>query len=621
MLTRRTFLGAAVGGTVTLAGIRSASAGGDQPAAVFVHGVASGDPLTDRVVLWTRVSPAEASLGSATGAPVEVAWEVATDPAFSAMVASGTASTTTDLDHTVQVDATGLEPATTYWYRFRVQGITSPVGRTKTATAPGSPADNVRLGVVTCAEYEFGYFGAYRILAGRCDLDAVMHLGDYIYEFGVGYGPPPTAAATPGPAIGRTHVPPTECISLADYRARYGQYRADPDLRALHASHPMIVMYDDHEVANDTWRDGAQNHQSEEGDFAVRAAAARQAFQEWMPIRQVDPGDVDVVHRSFRFGDLAELFMLDERRYRDKQPQNAFFSYGSVDPAIKDPSRTMLGTAQRQWLIDGLETSDAAWKLLGNPVPFFPFVLGPALATTVSDAFAPILDALPPIPPPFTVDDWNGYQAEQQALVSVIAEADDVVVLTGDYHESFVADVPIRPGDYVLDANSVAVEFVAPSVTSPGLGATLEAGGLPDAQVIEAAYAANLAIDNPWVRYHEPRSNGFGVIDVTLERAHYDFWFVDDPLDAASGARAASSWEVERGSARAVPAPGPLPERACTGEVVEEPPAVGPAASVDGDQLPATGGAIHLGPATAGTVVALAALATRRAALRAPGSP
>jgi alkaline phosphatase D len=304
--------------------------------------------------------------------------------------------------------------------------------------------------------------------------------------------------------------------------------------------------------------------------------------------------------------------MLDERRYRDVQPQNAFFSYGSVDPAIKDPNRTMLGVAQRDWLIDGLQASDAAWKLLGNPVPFFPFVLGPALATTVSDAFAPLLGALPPVPPPLTVDDWNGYQVEQQALVGVLSELDDVVVLTGDYHESFVADVPSRPGDYALDANSVGVEVVVPSVTSPGLGATLEAGGLPDAQAVEAAYAANLSVANPWVRYHEPRSNGFGVVDVTESRTQFDIWFVDDPLDPASGARAAASWEVARGSARATPAAAPLADRACAVAAGEHPTEPG---TPNPGQLPVTGRQLPLGAAGAGALAALAAITARRAAL------
>jgi alkaline phosphatase D len=623
VLTRRSFLGAAVGGTAALAGVRVARAASDDSAAVFAHGVASGDPLPDRVVLWTRVAGA--------AAPVSVAWEIATDPTFDAIVAAGTVETTGDIDHTVKVDAMGLRSATTHWYRFHAQGVTSPIGRTKTAAAPGSPTQSVRLGVVTCAEYEFGYFGAYRLLAGCTDLDAVLHLGDYVYEFGVGYGRPPTATPTPGPALGRTHVPPHECVTLADYRARYGQYRADPDLRALHAAYPMIVMYDDHEIANDTWRDGAENHQPEEGDWAVRAAAARRTFREWMPIRQVDPVDVGVVHRSFRFGDLVELFMLDVRRYRDKQPANAFFSYGSIDPAITDPKRTMLGVEQRGWLIDGLQRSDASWKVLGNPVPFFPFVVGPPLASAVSDALAPVLDALPPIPPPLTIDDWNGYQAEQHALVDVIAGIEDVVVLTGDYHESFVADVPSRPGDYLVDANSVTVEFIAPAVTSPGLGAVLEARGVPDARAVEALLAANQANDNPWVRYHEPRSNGFGVVELTAERAHYDFWFVDDPLDPSSGGRVASSWLVERSSRRAVAAPGPMPGGQCAGAggdgqapptTSSAPPSTTtPSPSLGRGRLPATGDRPPLGPAAAGLLVGLAAITARRAAAQEPDPP
>lgn len=618
-IDRRAFLRSAAAVTATgLAGRTVLAPAARAAEDVFLHGIASGDPLADRVVIWTRVTPEPAATpGSGVGPPVDVRWEVSSDPAFSTVVASGSVTTDATRDHTVAVDVTGLAPGTDHWYRFHAAGTTSGTARTRTAPAPGAVLDCVRLGVVTCAEYEFGYFGSYRHLAARDDIDAVLHMGDYIYEFGVGYGSPPTSLPTPGPAIGRAHEPATECLTLADYRTRYGQYRRDPDLQALHAAHPVIVMYDDHEVANDAWRDGAQNHQPEEGSFAERAAAARQAWREWLPVRRVDD-DAEVVHRSFRFGDLAELWMLDVRRYRDAPPDNVFFSYGSVDPAIDDPSRTMLGDDQREWLLGGLTQSDAAWKLLGNPVPFFPLVIGPSLASTATTLLGPLAGTLPPLPPPLAVDDWNGYAGERRALIGAIVDTPvtDVVIVTGDYHETFVADIPEAPGDYLVDGNSVAVEFVAPAVTSPGLAETFERGGFPEGAVVDAAFRANLTANNPWVRHHEGRSNGFGVLEVTEARALYDFWYLADRLDPTSAAAPASSWEVLRGTAKAAPAAAPLPARPRSGTAATPGSApdqvTGGASPAATTTIPATG----VDTATFGVAAAAAAaaaLAARRA--------
>ena len=605
MLTRRRFLGVAAGGIVGAAGARLPLArGADDPGGVFVHGVASGDPLPDRVVLWTRVTVPG-------GGPSAVRWEVAGDAAFGSIVRRGETSTDAARDHTVHVDATGLSPGRDYWYRFRVGDATSPVGRTRTAPAAGAPVERLRLGIVSCAEYEFGFFGVYRHLAARDDVDAVLHLGDYIYEFGVTYGTPPRSTPTPGAAIGRGHEPTHECLTLGDYRTRYAQHRRDPDLQALHAAHPMIAIYDDHEVANDTWRDGAEQHSPEEGDFRARAAAAHRAWREWMPVRQVDPADPEVAHRRLGFGDLADLWMLDERRYRDEHAANAFIGYGSADPAVDDPARTMLGAAQRDWLFEGLRTSGAAWKLIGNPVPFFPFVVGPALASAVEAAFAPLAGSSAPVPPPLTVDDWNGYRFEQRSLTDLVATAPvrDVVILTGDYHESLVADVPVRPGDYALDGNSVAVEFVAPAVTTPGTWETLELGGAPSAAPLEQTYKANLAANNPWVRHHEGRANGFGVVELTAARAQYDYWYLDDRLDRSSGVRFASSWEVLRGQPRVRPAAGALGARDRNATAASPP----PAAPAPGGELPASGGSTRPLALLAAGLAAAVARALRHA--------
>jgi len=239
----------------------------------FTHGIASGDPLSDRVILWTRVLP-----GDGAAKPLKGRWQVAEDARFSRIVAQGEAATGPERDYTVKVDATGLAPAGQYWYRFLFEGLSSPVGRTR--TLPKTGLAPFTLAVCSCSNYPQGYFNAYRDIADA-PVDAVMHLGDYIYEYGAGtYS---NSVATD--ELGREVVPSHEIVALEDYRQRYGLYRTDPDLQAAHGAHPWICVWDDHELANDTWHSGAQNHNEGEGDFDVRMAMARKAYHEWMPIR------------------------------------------------------------------------------------------------------------------------------------------------------------------------------------------------------------------------------------------------------------------------------------------------------------------------------------------------
>src|SRR5439155_14889323 len=273
----------------------------------------------------------------------------ATDPTFASVVASGTVSTGPERDHTVKVDVRGLRPATRYWYRFRLGTAASPVGRTMTAPATDAVVDHLRFGVVSCSNWEAGYFGAYRHLAERDDIGLVVHLGDYIYEYGTGQ------FANRGHAI-RTAEPTHEILTLADYRIRHAQYKTDPDLQALHALVPWVITWDDHEVANDAWSGGAENHDpATEGSYAARAAAAHRAYGEWMPVRLADDGHI---YRRVRFGNLAELSMLDLRTYRSKQ---------ATGSAVDDPSRTITGQAQMNWLKGGLSTATTRWRLVGNP--------------------------------------------------------------------------------------------------------------------------------------------------------------------------------------------------------------------------------------------------------------
>ncbi len=585
--TRRKFLAGAAGVTAAAATWRYADralASDDGP---FALGVASFDPLADRVIIWTRHVTIE-----------PIRWEVALDNAFGAVVRNGTASTSAASDYTLHVDVDGLQPATTYWYRFRVGGFLSATGRTRTLPTPGAALDRMRVGVVTCTEWEFGFFGACRVVAERDDLDAVLSMGDYIYEFDRSYQGLPT----PKPA-GRRHDPAHETVSLDDYRQRYRQYKSDAGLQKMHASHPVIAMYDDHELANDWWKDGAQNHtQGAEGDFHARRDAALRAFREYVPIR-ANPVDATVVYRRFQFGDLVDLFMLDERRYRDQQPTNAVIGYFSVDPATDDPNRTMLGATQRDWLLNGLERSTAAWKVLGNPVPMAPVDVGPALAGALSTAAAGLGTALPPVPPPLQVESWDGYNGERQRILSTINDKQikDVVVLTGDLHESMASDLPHDRSSYDFGANSAAVEFIAPAVTSPTLTETLQMATLPEALTINTVFEANLLLSNPWVKYHEGFRHGFGVAEFRADGMQYDFWFVHDRNRPDTGANVGSSWAVARGTAKATPAAAALGPRPPLGNRSTPQPAA---------TIPATGG--DQGVALALGAAAVAALAASR---------
>ena len=273
----------------------------------FTHGVASGDPLADRVILWTRALP-----GSGENKALSVRWQVASDAEFSQVVAEGETRTDVKRDYTVKVDAKGLQPDARYFYRFSVEGRYSATGRTR--TLPVGNVSSFRLGVASCSNYPQGYFNAYRHMA-QSDIDLVLHLGDYIYEYPEGGYANPVALEQ----LGRHVEPLGETLELEDYRMRYGLYRTDADLQLLHQQHPFVCVWDDHELANNTWHSGAQNHNDGEGDFFQRMRSARQAYDEWMPIRTSLDGDQGPIYRSFQIGDLADLVMLDTRLHgRDK---------------------------------------------------------------------------------------------------------------------------------------------------------------------------------------------------------------------------------------------------------------------------------------------------------------
>ena len=504
----------------------------------FRHGVASGDPLPDAVVLWTRVTPSpDATPGSGRGADVRVDWEVASDPDFRRVVRRGRIVTGPDRDHTVKVDATGLQPATSYWYRFRSAGVLSQVGRTRTAPEPTASPRQLRIGVVSCSNWEAGYFAAYRHLADTPDLDLVLHVGDYLYEYPAGeYG-------TRGVAV-RATEPAHEIVALADYRVRHGQYKADPDLQRLHAAVPWVTTWDDHESANDAWSAGAENHDPQtEGGWAARAAAARQAYDEWMPIRlsgTAEVGDGHQLYRSLTFGRLADLRLLDLRSYRSEQ-----VGYDELG-RVGDRARTITGRAQMEWFKDSLATSDATWKLVGNPVMISP-VNFLAVDAEIGQALHDMTGILPPDGIPYNPDQWDGYTAERREVIDFLGDRGitNTVFLTGDIHSAWACELPDNAGLYPL-SRSVGVELVATSVTSDNLDDILRVMPRTLSTVAEAAIIAN----NRHIRYLDFDRHGYSVLTLTPGKAHMDWYVLTDKTSRTSTARWSVGWSTTAGTHR-----------------------------------------------------------------------
>ncbi|MFI1720101.1 alkaline phosphatase D family protein [Streptomyces sp. NPDC020489] len=526
---RRTVVKAAAAGAVLagpLAAALPARAAADTPA--FLHGIASGDPLPDGVLLWTRVTPtAEAIPGSGLGPDTEVGWVVARDKAFTDIVAKGSVTATAASDHTVKADVRGLEPSTDYWFRFSAGGTDSPAARTRTAPAVDAAVAGLRFGVVSCANWEAGYFSAYRHLAARGDLDAWLHLGDYVYEYGTGeYGTRDTVV--------RPHAPTHEILTLADYRTRHGRYKTDPDLQALHAVAPVVAIWDDHEFANDAWSGGAENHtEGAEGAWAARQAAARQAYFEWMPVRTAVAG---TTYRRLRFGKLADLSLLDLRSYRSQQ---VAVGNGSVD----DPDRTITGRAQLDWLKAGLKSSDTTWRLVGNSVMISPFAIG-SLSADLLRPLAELL-GLPKEGLALNTDQWDGYTDDRRELLAHLrANAiRNTVFLTGDIHMAWANDVPVDAGTYPLSA-SAATEFVVTSVTSDNLDDILK---VPEGAV-SAVAAPVIRAANRHVHWVDTDRHGYGVLDITAERAQMDYYVLSDKTQANATSAWARSYRTRSGT-------------------------------------------------------------------------
>lgn len=505
---------------------------------VFRHGVASGDPLPDGVILWTRVTVADdATPGSGIGAPTNVRWEIAENERFTLVVASGTSTATADYDYTVKVDVAGLAPDAEYFYRFTALGETSQVGRTKTAPADADSPERLRFGVVSCSNWESGYFGAYRYLAARTDLHAIVHLGDYIYEYGRGESGGRNGAV-------RAHDPADETVSLSDYRIRHAQYKTDPDLMQLHARQPFICTWDDHESADNSWSGGAENHDpATEGSWEDRRAASVQAYLEWMPVRASRSGGEVRIYRRLRFGTLAELSMLDLRSYRDQEAKP-----GAGWREADNPARTITGKAQMDWLTAGLASAQVRWKLVGNSVMIAPLVfppLEPATTAAITNTMG-----LPHGGISVNGDQWDGYTADRDRLFRAISDQriSNVVFLTGDIHSSWAADLPLDAANYP-GGDTVGTEFVVPSVTATSIGDQLK---LNPASISESIRAVNHHL-----RYVELESHGYGVLEVTAERTQMDWFYLLDVTDSNSAVRHGASFAVHSGS-RMEPQQGPL---------------------------------------------------------------
>ncbi len=513
-ITRRKFIqGAAASAALIPLAVRAEQAATDPAVRLFRHGVASGDPLSDRVMLWTRVTapPTRSAIG-----PIDVQWVVASDEGLQQVVARGTAQAAPERDFTVKVDAGGLGAGRTYHYAFTAGGERSPIGRTKTLPAR---ADRLRVASVSCANYPAGYFNAYRCIANRADLDAVIHLGDYIYEFANGrYGDGSASGRVPGRA--------GEVSSLEDYRDRYATYRSDIDLQEAHRRHPFIAVWDDHESANDAWSGGAGNHNSSQGSWTTRLAAAYRAYLEWMPIRESSDPKIHL-YRSFRFGDLADLVMLDTRGLRDEQA-------GGLDAKrLADPSRTLLGAAQEAWFFDQLRTSQKAgsrWRLIGQQILFTPLS--------------------PPGFPVANPDVWDGYAPARNRVFDFLAneKITDLAILTGDIHSSWAMDVARNPWlsgyDAATGAGSVAVELVTPAISSPPLFASAE---LRQRATALRPLARHL-------KFLEGEHNGYTLLDVTRERLLAEWYHIDGVAQRSEAESKVASFVCEHGSSRLSPA-------------------------------------------------------------------
>jgi alkaline phosphatase D len=475
----------------------------------FTLGVASGDPLPDGVVLWTRLAPTPlvGDGGMAGIGSVEVRWEVAADDAFRTVVQSGATTADPSLGHSVHVDITGLEPGRDYFYRFLAGSELSPVGRSRTAPAADAPLDRLRFAFSSCQDWLTGHYTAYRHMA-QDDLDLVFFLGDYIYEDA--YGPNDDGAF---PTPGREHTAP-EILTLDDYRVRHALHKSDPELQAAHAAAPWIVTWDDHEVENDY-----ANEWSENGDpadlFLDRRAAAYQAYYEHQPLRPdaMPLGPAMQLYRRLAWGDLADISVLDTRQYRSDHPCGDGVQVRC--PAALDPDTTMLGPEQERWLLTGLDASPATWNVIAQSLQ---------MAELEQAVGSPEL---------FWGDSWPGYPAARNRILSHVQSRGiaNPIVLSGDIHTSW--------------ANDLKADWTDPA--SPTLGSEFTCTSISSEGDSPSEFFRDFLPENPHIRFFDARHGGYVLCEVTPETWRGDFRVLDFLTRPDAPIATVSSWVVEAG--------------------------------------------------------------------------
>ena len=554
---------AAVGSLAACGGGGNDSAPAPAPAppaatpAAFAFGVASGDPLTDRVILWTHAKVPDST------ADVALTWDVANDAAFTSIVRSGTVTATADASFTAKVDVTGLTAGASYFYRFRdATGATSTIGTTR--TLPAADVASVKFAVFSCTLYSEGYFHAYDA-AAKSDAQYALHLGDYIYE----YGSDPKKYGNSSIPGNRVTSPANDIVTMNDYRTRHALYKSDLNLQAAHARMPWITVWDDHETANNGYVNGAENHNpATQGDWVTRKNIAAKVYHEWMPIRTPDPANLLKIYRRFDFGNVFTLHMIDTRlEGRDRQYDN----FGDADGGIArylagitpnangirpDASRQMMSAEQQNWLTSGMQASSATWQLLGNQTIMARMWLpGSVLSTVASNpagtpaaitafltakatraaagpgALTPTQTALldPATNPrlPYNLDSWDGYPAQREAILQTVkTQGKRLVTLSGDSHNAWFTQLATLAGD------KVGVEFAGTSVTSTGfesagLGALASSidGSALVPQLGNAAIGAGLGLIDD-VRYCDTTRRGYLVMTVTPAQVKGEYVYV-----------------------------------------------------------------------------------------------
>lgn len=534
-INRRHLLGAAGAAGFAAPGVAVGQTRALSPG-VFTHGVASGDPLADRVILWARFATPDGAVG-------RLAWEVAEDEAFTRIVAKGEALADPRNDYCAKVDAKGLKPDGRYFYRFISAAGQSPVGRTRTAPARGKAP--FTLALFSCSNFPFGYFNAYAHAAAREDIDLCVHVGDYIYEYGRGTYPSANEAAP-----GRWLEPATEIVRLGDYYQRYATYRADPDLQELHRLKPFASVWDDHEITNNTWWEGAQNHQPDsEGAWVDRRAAAFKAYADWMPIR-VFPREPLRIYRTLDWGETASVLLLDTRligRQEQLDWQDVIAKalpngeaavmqavLQTAQGPLADPQRTLLGARQEAWLAKELSRAKSrgvAWAVLAQQV-----ILAKQVGTSAAARFLPddaneftkrfvqLSGSLGQAGLEWNLDAWGGYPAARARLVAALEQfGPQVSVLAGDSHNAWLSDIPGAKG-------LAAVEFAGGSVSSPGFERSLSKAG-------EGEREAVMQQANPTLKFADVTNRGYGVLRYSAEQLDAEWVAMGPALQRSAQAK------------------------------------------------------------------------------------